>query len=266
MHPYDATLPYTNTYQASGQASSGSHVHSSQFDTSTLFSGLSGRQGYDPTTVAPSTISSAVMEEASGYPATYSQFSENNVIRISPYQPPLTLEQAESSKSGSKRKSRKDTTNAAPKASQPAPASAAPAHEDSDQEHAKKKKKMTDEEKRQRKALLAQDSRARYAGYLQKMEDVLPEAYKTHDDPPTRETVLRATKYIKDMPAIHERNVKLSRELEQRTSELYVAQKELRLMHNEVNSSRLLIARQEGEIVGLRNRVDHLESIGAGRC
>ncbi|KAA1476649.1 hypothetical protein DENSPDRAFT_884486 [Dentipellis sp. KUC8613] len=265
----DARLPHTNIYQTSGQTSSASRVYGSQFDMSTPFSEGSARQGYGQTMAALSTIPSAATETITGHSTTDGHYYEDNVIRISPYQPPSTLEpgQAESSKSGDKRKSRKEKTKAAPKASQPALAKAAPPNDDSDQEHTKKKTKMTDEEKRHRKALLAQDSRARYAGYLQKMEDVLPEAYKTHDDPPNRETVLQATKYIKDMPAIHERNVELSRELERRIVELRIVEKErddaramLRLTRHELDSSKLFITQQKRTIDNLQNNTNYYQS------
>ncbi|TFY64982.1 hypothetical protein EVG20_g5761 [Dentipellis fragilis] len=224
---------------------------------SAVFGGESGYPGYNPPTTAPST---SPRGGKAGSP-------ENNIIHLSPYQPPATPQQAESSKPSHKRKSRKDTTKAPRKASQPAPA---PPADDSDQEHAKKKSK-TDEEKRLRKALQAQFYRAQHAEAVRHLEDALPEAYKTHDDPPGRETVAQDVKYIKDTPAIRERNVELSRELEQRNLELRIVKKErddakgfLRVTRDELNLSKFVIMQREGEIGRLQNRVNYLESMLAG--
>ncbi|TFY64984.1 hypothetical protein EVG20_g5763 [Dentipellis fragilis] len=206
-YPDDASHPLANTYQASGQASSVPYTYGSQIDLSNPFSGGSGYQGYNPTT-APSTSprgDRATRDTAPGHSATYGESLGNNVIHLSPYQP-STFQQAESSKPSHKRKSRKDATMAAHKASQPAPAPAAAPGDDSDEEHAKKKSK-TDAEKLHKKAMQQKSYRAKYAGVLKDMEDALPETYKTHNVPLTR------VKYIKDTPAIHERNVELSREL-----------------------------------------------------
>ncbi|KAA1476655.1 hypothetical protein DENSPDRAFT_884489 [Dentipellis sp. KUC8613] len=290
-YSYDASHPHANTAQVYGnftplssiegqdsryhaQASVAPRSYTTQNDMSTAFG---GDTQYNPPTTMPSTSprgSRTATETVPGHSTTYGHYPENNIIRISPYQPPSTLqpELAESSKSGNKCKSRKDTTKAAPKASQPAPAFTAPVNDDSDQEHAtKKKKKMTDEEKRRRKALQAQFYRAQNGEAVRDLEDVLPEAYKTHDDPLGRETIVRGVKYIKDMPAVHERNVELSHELEQRNLELRIVKKErddargfLQATRNELNLSKLAIIRREKELGRLQDRVKYLESMLAG--
>ncbi|KAA1476652.1 hypothetical protein DENSPDRAFT_522974 [Dentipellis sp. KUC8613] len=130
---------------------------------------------------------------------------------------------------------------------------------------------MTDEEKRRRKALQAQYYRAQHGEAVRDLEDVLPEAYKTHDDPLGRETIVRGVKYIKDMPAVHERNVELSRELDQCNLELRIVKKErddaqamLQLTRDELNASKSLRTMREAQMRELQDRVDYLESMLTG--
>ncbi|TFY70215.1 hypothetical protein EVG20_g2786 [Dentipellis fragilis] len=254
-YPYDASNPHANAYQASDQASTAPYTYGSQVDTSTSFSGGSGYQGYNPPTTGPSTSlrgGRATVETNVGYGGS----SESNVIHLSPYQPPSTPQETESSKPSHKRKSRKDTTKAPRKASQPAPAPAAPPSDDSDQEHAKKKSR-TDEEKRRRKALQAQFYRAQHAEAVRHLEDALPEAYKTYDDPPGRETVVRGVRCIKET-----RN-----ELDAQNMLLRRTQKERDALRYECDSTEEALRRagqqmvlQQGEIRDLRARVGYWES------
>ncbi|KAA1476659.1 hypothetical protein DENSPDRAFT_523107 [Dentipellis sp. KUC8613] len=214
-YAYDARHPHANAFQAfdasafhssfedhesqyHAQASSASHTYGSQSDRVAPFSGGSGYQGYNPTAAASSTSprgGRATTEIAPGYSGNYGESSGNNTIHISPYQPPSTVQHAEATAQGHKRKSRTDTTKAAHKAPQPVPAP--PAGDNPGVDHAKKS--ITDAERLRKKALRQKSYRAKYTGVLRDLEDTLPESLKTHNDPPTRETVVRGVRCIKEL-------------------------------------------------------------------